>query len=747
MILVERGARRPSRASLQRLLCAVEDVGEHTEASHALLQTMRPLLRSRWTPVRSVEPVEYARPHVYDLTVDGNETFLAGHGGLFVHNTYSVANVIAEWQRPALVISHNKTLAAQLYGEFRQFFPENAVGYFISYYDYYQPEAYVPSTNTYIAKDASINDDIDRLRLQATSMLLEREDVIIVASVSCIYGLGTPEDWKGMRVDASTGQRVSRHELLQKLVAIQYTRNDVEVGRGNFRVRGDVIDVHPAYEDTVIRIELDDDLVARITALDPVTGQVRRRMDRLALYPAKHFVTPEPRLQEALVAIRAELEDRVAKFRAEGKLLEAQRLRQRTEYDLEMLGQIGTCPGVENYSRHLSGRAAGQRPGCLIDYFPDDILLVIDESHVTVPQIGGMYEGDRSRKQVLVDFGFRLPSALDNRPLRFDEFEALTGPTIYVSATPADYELEKSRGVIVEQIIRPTGLVDPEVVVKPVQNQVDDLLGEIRERVAKQERVLVTTLTKRMAEDLTDYLGEMGVKVRYLHSDIDALERVEILRGLRLAEFDVLVGINLLREGLDLPEVSLVAILDADKEGFLRSERSLIQTAGRAARNLNGRVILYADSETDSMRRALDETTRRRTKQLEYNRAHGITPRGVEKSVEDVMRTTSVADAIGGSAGDDVQALLSAIDEEGPGALLARLEAEMLEAARRLEFERAASLRDRIEDVRATLASAERMGLTPAEAGAAAAPGGPSRVRGARGARPRRGGRHPGRAR
>ena len=669
---------------------------------------------------------------------DRHQTLLGATG---TGKTHTVAQTIARWNRPALVISHNKTLAAQLYGEFRQFFPENAVGYFISYYDYYQPEAYVPSTNTYIAKDASINDDIDRLRLQATSMLLEREDVVIVASVSCIYGLGTPEDWKGMRLNASAGERVSRHELLEKLVAIQYQRNDVEVARGSFRVRGDVVDVHPAYEDTIIRIELDDDRVARISSLDPLTGQLRRRMERLALYPAKHFVTPEPRLQAALGAIRAELEEQVAKFRAEGKLLEAQRIRQRTEYDLEMLGQIGTCPGVENYSRPLSGRAPGERPGCLIDYFPDDFLLIVDESHVTVPQIGGMFEGDRSRKQVLVDFGFRLPSALDNRPLRFDEFESLTGPTIYVSATPAEYELAKSKGVIVEQIIRPTGLVDPEVVVKPVANQVDDLLAEIRARVAQKERVLVTTLTKRMAEDLTDYLAEMEVRVRYLHSDIDALERVEILRGLRLAEFDVLVGINLLREGLDLPEVSLVAILDADKEGFLRSERSLIQTAGRAARNVNGRVIFYADTETDSMRRALEETARRRTKQLAYNEAHGITPRTVQKSVEDVLRTTSVADAKGSSAGEDVRGLLRAIDDEGPGALIARLEAEMLEAARRLEFERAASLRDRIEDVRAALATAARMGLTPAAAGAA----GGARRGAQRGSQPGR--RRPGRGR
>jgi len=659
---------------------------------------------------------------------DRHQTLLGVTGS---GKTYTAANVIAQWGRPTLVISHNKTLAAQLYGEFRQFFPDNAVGYFISYYDYYQPEAYVPSTNTYIAKDASINDDIERLRLQATSMLLEREDVIIVASVSCIYGLGAPEDWVGLRLDARVGERLPRRAILEKLVAIQYTRNDVAVERGAFRVRGDVIEVHPAYEDVVVRLELDDDTVARISALDPVTGQVRRRMERLALYPAKHFVTPEPRMQAALDGIRAELRERLAAFRAEGKLLEAQRLQQRTEYDLEMLGTIGTCPGVENYSRHLSGRAPGSRPGCLLDYFPKDLegkpdfLLVIDESHVTVPQIGGMYEGDRSRKQTLVDFGFRLPSALDNRPLRFAEFEEQVGPTIYVSATPADLELERSKGVVVEQLIRPTGLVDPEIVVKPVANQVDDLLEEVRQRVARQERVLVTTLTKRMAEDLTDYLAEMGVRVRYLHSDIDALERVEILRGLRLAEFDVLVGINLLREGLDLPEVSLVAILDADKEGFLRSARSLIQTAGRAARNVNGRVILYADTVTESMRRALDETGRRRAKQLAWNAAHGVTPRTIVKSVEQVLQVTGVADAIREEA--DPAALLAAAGGDDPNELIARLEAEMLEAAKRLEFERAASLRDRLDDLRATVAGVERIGVRPA---------GPGRPRGA--AEPRR---------
>ncbi|MCC6350811.1 MAG: excinuclease ABC subunit UvrB [Candidatus Eisenbacteria bacterium] len=625
--------------------------------------------------------------------------------------TFTIANVIARYGRPALVLSHNKTLAAQLYGEFKQFFPANAVGYFISYYDYYQPEAYVPATNTYIAKDASINDDIDRLRLQATSMLLERDDVVIVASVSSIYGLGTPDDWKGMRVNLAAGEPLRRRELLEQLVAIQYTRNDVEPRRGTFRVRGDVVEVHPAYEDHAIRIELEDDLVTRIRAVDPLTGRSVRSMDRLALYPAKHFVTPEDRLRAALGSIRSELREQLARLRAEGRLLEAQRLQQRTEYDLELLASVGTCPGVENYSRHLAGRAPGERPGCLLDFFPrnargePDFLLVVDESHVTIPQIGAMYEGDRSRKTTLVNFGFRLPSALDNRPLRFSEFEEQVGPAIYVSATPGDYELTKSEGVFVEQIIRPTGLVDPELVIKPVEGQVDDLLAEVRERVARRERVLVTTLTKRMAEDLTDYLGEMDVRVRYLHSDIDALERVEILRGLRLADFDVLVGINLLREGLDLPEVSLVAILDADKEGFLRSERSLIQTAGRAARNAGGRVIFYADHVTDSMGRAIAEMNRRREKQLAYNREHGITPRTILKSVEEILQATSVADQIGRGDSREKATVADAL-AEGPEQLLARLEGEMLDAAKALEFERAASLRDRMDEIRDTLAVA-----------------------------------------
>src|ERR1043166_2310548 len=624
--------------------------------------------------------------------------------------TFTIANVLAEWGRPALVISHNKTLAAQLYGEFKQFFPEDGVGYFVSYYDYYQPEAYVPSTNTYIAKDASINDDIDRLRLQATSMLLERENVVIVASVSCLYGLGTPEDWKGMRIDMRAGTELRRRELLDQLVAIQYQRTDLDLSRGQFRVRGDVVEVKPAYEDFHVRIELDADVVSKLATVDPVTGKTVRVMDRLALYPAKHFVTPEARIQAALGSIRAEMRERLVLLRSEGKLLEAQRLQQRTEYDLELLAAHGTCPGVENYSRHLSGRSPGERPGCLLDYFPRradgtaDFLTIIDESHVTVPQIGGMYEGDRSRKQTLVDFGFRLPSALDNRPLKFPEFESLVGPIVHISATPGEYELQKCKGIVVEQIIRPTGLEDPELVVKPVDGQVDDLLAEIRVRVERKERVLVTTLTKRMAEDLTDYLTEMGVKVRYLHSDIDALERVEILRGLRLADFDVLVGINLLREGLDLPEVSLVAILDADKEGFLRSERSLIQTAGRAARNAGGRVVFYADHVTDSMLRAIHEMNRRREKQHAWNVQHGITPRTILKTVDEILKATSVADAIGrGDKADNGAAVLLGDDSER---LLAQLEGEMLEAARALEFERAASLRDRIDDARAALVMA-----------------------------------------
>jgi excinuclease ABC subunit B len=526
--------------------------------------------------------------------------------------TFTVANLVANVNKPTLVISHNKTLAAQLFGELKGFFPQNAVEFFISYYDYYQPEAYIPSTDTYIAKDTSMNDDIDRLRLRATSSLLERNDVVIVASVSCIYGLGSPKEYKEQLLFLERGESLERDEILKRLIDIHYSRNDIEFARGTFRVRGDVIEVHPAYEETAIRIEQFGNQIEKIGVIDTLKGEVLEEKEKVAIYPAKHFITTHPQLEEAIKNIQIELEERLEYFRSQGKLLEAQRLESRTKYDIEMMREIGYCSGIENYSRHLSGRKPGQRPYILLDFFPKDYLMIIDESHQTIPQIRGMYAGDRSRKEVLVEHGFRLPSALDNRPLFFEEFESMINQVIFVSATPAEYELEKSKGVVVEQIIRPTGLVDPKITIKPCTHQVDDLLDEIRKRVEKKERVLVTTLTKRMAEDLADYLSQMNVKVRYLHSEIDAIERMDILRDLRLAEFDVLVGINLLREGLDLPEVSLVTILDADKEGFLRSERSLIQIAGRAARNLAGEVILYADQITDSIKKAKTETERRR---------------------------------------------------------------------------------------------------------------------------------------
>ncbi|MBP6874835.1 MAG: excinuclease ABC subunit UvrB [Candidatus Eisenbacteria bacterium] len=623
--------------------------------------------------------------------------------------TFTIANVIARLNRPTLVISHNKTLAAQLFGEFRSYFPENGVGYFVSYYDYYQPEAYVPQTDTYIEKDASINDDIDRLRLQATGLLLERRDVVVVASVSCIYGLGTPEDFQAQTLLLERGQEIGREAILENLVAMQYRRNDLELERGSFRARGDILEVFPAHTEQLYRISLFGDEIEAIHAIDPVTRERLRETRRLALFPASHFVTPRRRIKNAIAGIRAELAGRLAELRANGRLLEAQRLEHRTRYDLEMLQEMGHCPGIENYSRHLSGRAPGERPACLLDYFPRDLLVVIDESHVTVPQIRGMYAGDRSRKETLVEYGFRLPSALDNRPLRFEEFESLVEQMIFVSATPADYELNCTGGVITEQVIRPTGLIDPEIVVRPTEKQIDDLLGRIRERLERQERTLVTTLTKRMAEELTDFLLGLGFKVRYIHADVDAIERMEIVRGLRLGEFDVLVGINLLREGLDLPEVSLVAILDADKEGFLRSDRSLIQTAGRAARNVNGQVILYADEVTDSMRRAIQETERRRERQLAYNAAHGIVPRSIVKSAEEIMGTTIVADATEPEEGAPAREAALPIVAAGADArtIAAALKREMQEAAARLEFERAASLRDRLFEVELALGEAD----------------------------------------
>jgi excinuclease ABC subunit B len=613
--------------------------------------------------------------------------------------TMTVANVIKEFGRPTLVLSHNKTLAAQLYGELKSFFPHNAVEYFISYYDYYQPEAYVPSSDTYIEKDASINEDIDRLRLRATSSLMERDDVVIVATVSAIYGLGDPQQYKEQMVTISKGQKVPRDAILRSLVSIQYHRNDVSFERGTFRVRGDTVEILPAYEEQGVRVELWGDEVERISKINPLTGETIATLDRAAIYPAKHFVTNRPTLERAVKIIRAELAERLEALRNAGKLLEAQRLESRTNFDIEMMLEIGTCAGIENYSRHLAGRAEGERPACLFDYFPEDFLVVVDESHVTLPQVGGMFNGDRSRKLTLVEYGFRLPSALDNRPLMFDEFLALTPRALFVSATPGDLELQLSEGVVVEQIIRPTGLVDPQIEIRPVRGQVDDLLNEIRIRERRGERVLVTTLTKRMAEDLTDYLQQVGVRVRYMHSDIDAIERMEIVRGLRLGEFDVLVGINLLREGLDLPEVSLVAILDADQEGFLRSDRSLIQTVGRAARHIEGRAIFYADRVTGSMQRCLDETTRRRETQLAHNREHAIVPRSVSKSVDQVRFITRVADARVEKAAKVAEPArgYAVMDHD---ALTRMLEEQMKEAAANMDFELAATLRDQLFELK-----------------------------------------------
>ncbi len=616
--------------------------------------------------------------------------------------TVTMAAVIARTGLPTLVMSHNKTLAAQLYGELRQFFPHNAVEYFISYYDYYQPEAYVPATDTYIEKDASINEDIDRLRLRTTSSLMERPDVVVVASVSAIYGLGDPRAYHSQMLTVHLGQRLTRRDILAGLVHIQYRRNDLDFSRGTFRVRGDVIEVLPAYEEQAVRIELFGDTVERITKIDPLTGKTITPLDGTAVFPATHYAIEPDRLERAIDAILTELEACLAQLRGDGRLLEAQRLETRTRFDVEMLREIGVCPGIENYSRYLDGRSPGERPFCLLDYFPDEFLVIVDESHVTVPQVGAMYSGDRNRKLTLVEHGFRLPSALDNRPLNFQEWEEKVPAVVFVSATPADYELRRSEGVVVEQLIRPTGLLDPRVEVRPVVNQVDDLLEEIRVRTGRKERVLITTLTKRMAEDLADYLASRGVRVRYMHSDIDSIQRVEILRDLRLGVFDVLVGINLLREGLDLPEVSLVAILDADKEGFLRSETSLIQTIGRAARNLNGTAVLYADRITGSMERAIGETDRRRDTQAAYNAEHGVVPHSIIKSVEQIRFTTSVADARATSEVRETHERYGGLD---PEQLVRRLEGEMRAAAEALDFERAARLRDELFEVKVELES------------------------------------------
>ena len=624
--------------------------------------------------------------------------------------TFSIANVIAHVQRPTLVLAPNKTLAAQLYGEFKAFFPNNAVEYFVSYYDYYQPEAYVPSSDTFIEKDASINDHIEQMRLSATKALLERPDAIIVTTVSCIYGLGDPQSYLKMVLHVDRGDRLDQRELLRRLTGLQYTRNDMDFARATFRVRGDVIDIFPAESDLeAVRIELFDDEVESLSAFDPLTGEVIRKLPRFTFYPKSHYVTPRETLLDAIEKIKDELRERLDYLRSQNKLVEAQRLEQRTRFDLEMIMELGYCNGIENYSRYLSGRDAGEPPPTLFDYLPADALLVIDESHVSVPQVGAMYKGDRSRKETLVEYGFRLPSALDNRPMRFDEWEAICPQTIFVSATPGPYEAEHA-GRVVEQVVRPTGLVDPQIEVRPALTQVDDLLSEIRKCVAKEERVLVTTLTKRMAEDLTDYLGDHDVRVRYLHSDIDTVERVEIIRDLRLGSFDVLVGINLLREGLDMPEVSLVAILDADKEGFLRSERSLIQTIGRAARNLNGRAILYADNVTGSMQRAIDETERRRAKQIAFNEAHGIVPKGVKKDVQDILEGATVPGSRSKKRRGEAKAAEESARYEkelrSPSEITKRirqLEEKMLSLARDLEFEAAAEARDEIHKLRELL--------------------------------------------
>ena len=701
ILFFEQGKRNPLRATLEKILDSLKEIAEQQKHRDTdwwqEWQYLQGLLAVRWSPVQTVESVAYDKPYVYDISVADNETFLAGFGGLFVHNTYVMAQIIERVQRPTLVICHNKTLAAQLYAEFREFFPHNAVEYFVSYYDYYQPEAYIPQTDTYIEKDASINEEIDRLRLAATSALFSRRDVIIVASVSCIYGIGSPEEYGRVVLRLRRGENRRRNKVLRHLVDIFYERNDLEVGRGRFRVRGDTLELMPAYGNTIYRVEFWGDEIDRITEVDPITGQVLREHQSIEVYPAKHFITPQDKLEKALRDIEAELEERLAELKAQGKLLEAQRLEQRTRYDLEMLREVGYCAGIENYSRHLAQRPPGTPPWTLLDYFPDDYLMFVDESHMTIPQIRGMYHGDRTRKQTLIEYGFRLPSALDNRPLTFEEFEERINQVIYTSATPGPYELEKSAQVV-EQIIRPTGLVDPEVIVRPTEGQIEDLLHEIDRRVKRGERVLVTTLTKRMAEDLSDYLMEMGVKVHYLHSEIQTIERVEILRDLRLGVYDVVVGINLLREGLDLPEVSLVAILDADKEGFLRSETALIQTIGRAARHVNGQVIMYADTITRSMQRAIDETNRRRAKQIAYNKAHGIVPQSIVKEVRDLTdRVRTVRE-------ERVEYRVSPeIPKDELHRLIKDLEKQMKAAAQALEFEKAALLRDQIFELRRLL--------------------------------------------
>jgi len=692
-------------------------MADHSESAQIKASDV-PVVSFEGSPWRLHQPFAPAgdQPEAIAKLVEGIEDGLSFQTLLGVTGsgkTYTMANVIARTGRPAIVMAPNKTLAAQLYAEFREFFPENAVEYFVSYYDYYQPEAYVPSRDLFIEKDSAINEHIEQMRLSATKSLMERRDCVIVASVSAIYGIGDPVDYHSMVLHLREGEKLAQRDIIRRLTSMQYQRNDMEFKRGVFRVRGDVLDIFPAENaELALRVELFDDEIDHLTLFDPLTGHQKHKLARFTVYPSSHYVTPRDTVLRACEAIKMELRERVDWFVSQQKLLEAQRIEQRTRFDLEMLTELGFCKGIENYSRHLSGRAAGEPPPTLIDYLPPDALMFIDESHVTVPQIGGMFKGDMSRKQNLVDYGFRLPSALDNRPLRFDEFERLMPQTVFVSATPADYEREH-QGQVVEQVVRPTGLVDPVVEVRPASTQVDDVLGEIKLRVAKSERVLITTLTKRLAEDLTEYLAENGIRVRYLHSDVDTVERVEIIRDLRLGEFDVLVGINLLREGIDIPEVSLVAILDADKEGFLRSTRSLIQTIGRAARHLNGTAILYADRETDSMRAAIGETERRRAKQIGFNTEHGISPRGVVKRIKDIIDGVYTEDEeTGAHALAQERARYESMSERDLGREIKRLEKEMIEFAKNLEFEKAAAARDELFRLRQKAFGADQHGAS-----------------------------------
>jgi len=693
--LIEAGLRTPSVQVARRFIAVFSDIITTTndELSLRTLRDMQALTNLGWSPVTSIETSDQPVT-VYDFAVDGSQTFLTGSGGVFVHNTFTMANIVQQYQRPTLVLSHNKTLAAQLYSEFRQFFPDNAVQYFVSYYDYYQPEAYIPRSDTFIEKDSSINEEIDRLRHAATMSLLTRRDVLIVASVSCIFGLGNVSDYTAMTVDLKVGERRLRDKLLRQLNDIQYQRNDMDFVRGKFRVRGDVVDIFPVGEEVAYRLEFFGDDIERLRRIDPLTGEITGELQELKIFPAKHYVTPQEKLQVAIKKISAELDTRLGQLEAEGKNLEAQRLKQRTKFDLEMLAETGFVPGIENYSRFLSNREPGEQPATLLDYFPDDFLMFVDESHITLPQVRGMYNGDRARKETLVDYGFRLPSALDNRPLKWPEFDRHINQAIYVSATPADLELSRSSQVA-EQVIRPTGLLDPDISVRPITGQIDDLIAEIRTTVSKGQRVLVTTLTKRMAEDLTEYLADNGIKVQYLHSEVNTLERVDILQDLRAGIYDVLVGINLLREGLDLPEVSLVAILDADKEGFLRGEAALIQTIGRAARHVEGRVIMYADRVTTAMKAAIDTTTHRRQIQAAYNREHGITPEGIQKAIGERMHQAQEAQKADVREFDPAK-----IPRDERTRLIKELTDQMNMAAQNLQFEKAAVLRDQIEQLK-----------------------------------------------